>query len=161
MLCQKQRVFLCHCSRKSLEVSLTFPFCPIQQSQRGKTKLEERATCAVFCCTYGTAWISEVVFWRLSLLAGEMEAPRKGNLDVTWAKHRFFTQISEGRRVEYCSECRDLGIGVFLSWREPQSLKTLPLFLSSPDSFHSSQAGDVSFYQRQKTIIMATKLCWE
>lgn len=109
MLCQKQHVFLCHCLRKSLQVSLTFPFSPIQQSQRGKTKLEEHATCVVFCCTYGTAWISEAMFWRLSLLL----APRKDNLCVTWIKHRFFGQMSERRRVESCSECRGLGVGVF------------------------------------------------
>lgn len=126
-LCQKQHVFLCHCLRKSLEVSLTFPFCPIQQSQRGKTKLEEHATCVVFCCTYGTAWISEAMFWKLSLLS----APSKVNLRVTCTKHRFFCQMSEGRRVEFCSECKGLGVGVFWAEESPKVIKP-----SHPSSVH-------------------------
>lgn len=52
------------------------------------------------------------------------------------------------------------GLGFFKLKRAPNP-QTLPSFLSSPDSFDSSQAVDVSFYQRQKTITMATKLCWE
>lgn len=129
------------------EVSLTFPFCPIQHSQRGKIELERHATCVAFCCLYGTSLnfrgcVLNALLWVRSV-------------DTSKRQFRCYTEQiqasqAEARRKEGWILLRMcFGFFLFFCW---------PYHLSTPDSSDSSQAVVVSFYQRQQTIWMATKL---
>lgn len=105
------------------EVSLTFPFCPIQQSLRGKTELEEYGTSVAFCCLYSSAWISQAMFWRLSLLSvgkNVGSSKRQFRLCMDW------TQASQSEARGLTAAQNVVFWVFFLTWKGPQSHQTLP-----------------------------------